>query len=322
MSAIGDYVGYIHYEYNHVTGRKTPQDNANYLIGIYSNSKVQQRYRESITFLNNKVKEKYLSQINAAATNKVGEKEFFALLDDIQKDSMSKAAEKMVDQLGTTGVGMADVAVALNKMEDQPQLLQNIINSFKKIMQQITNSSFSRNPIPVLTYDMLKGDVSIDNIKKTFRDAYLSDGMTFKVDKSYSRAIGSHMNDINKVLASLSAIESIQGGSMKDFSSEVQSNAIKAFVWSVFNRINIIVGFVSEDKLAEILPDELQKRIASFFVGEKVSVKVSQEGTQSTKQLNVKTEDVSINLNFDKILEGQASGQIDVRLPRSIIKKN
>lgn len=198
-------------------------------MGIYSNNKIKQRYKESTTELNEKLKKIYLSKINSISSNKVGEKEFFNLLKDIQENALEEAAEKMTQKLQTTNISMLDI-IKPTGIEKDVSNLQNIFNKFKNILEQITEGTFSKNPIPILTKDMLKGDISIDNIKKVYRDAYLSDRFTFKVDSTYTRAISSHANEINKMLASMSALENIKNGGMNSFSLETQNKTINAFI--------------------------------------------------------------------------------------------
>ena len=198
-------------------------------MGIYSNNKIKQRYKESTTELNEKLKKIYLSKINSISSNKMGEKEFFNLLKNIQENALEEAAEKMTQKLQTTDISMLDI-VKSTGIEKDVSNLQNIFNKFKDILEQITGGTFSKNPIPILTKDMLNGDVSVDNIKKVYRDAYLSDRFTFKVDSTYTRAISSHANEINKMLASMSALENIKNGGMNSFSLETQNKTINAFI--------------------------------------------------------------------------------------------
>lgn len=314
MSAISNY---IHYQYNNWSGEETPEANASYLMKTYSNAKVIQQYNMSTQLLYQKLKKNYLNKINENSVNKMGEEEFFNLLNEIQKNSLTKAANKMVESISTTNLSMAEIGSTTSVNADV-QKLQKVLNVFENILKQITNGTFSNNPIPVLTIDMLNGDTSINNIKNTFREAYLKDGMTFKVDSSYSRSIKSHANEINKMLASLSTIKSIQEGSMKNFDPTVQSQTINALVWSIYMTLNRIVGFVSEDRMAEYMPEYLKKDFEKVLPG---NVSVSTEGTQGTDVLAVKTEDISISLDMKKMLENGEEGEISIRLPGVSLKR-
>lgn len=183
----------------------------------------------------------------------------------------------------------------------------------------MTDGTFSKNPLPVLTYELLQGNTSIDKIKEVYRDAYLKNGSTFKVDESYKRAVSSHKNEINKMLANMSAIESILHGGMKNFSTGVQSEAINAFLYSTYNTINRIVGFISEDKLAELLPKYIIDELKN--IDENIEVLVSAEGTSSSGIFNKATEDVSVRLNLSKMLKGQEDGEIIVKIPGITLKR-
>lgn len=316
MSATTDY---IHYHYNNYSKKDTPEENARFLANKYSKHKIQLQYKLSTEDLNKKLKTIYLSKIQETG-NTIGEEEFFKLLQDVETDVLSKAAVKMVNNISTTNLSRQNIAVGSEK---EGMELQKIINIFKNILTQITGNTFSNNPLPILTNDLLKGDNSISNIKKVYRDAYLTNGTTFKVDANYSNAIISHKNEINKMLASLSAIESIQQGSMKNFDSSIQSKTISAFIWSIYWTLNRIIGFVSEDKIAEYIPEYL----AEYLQKELSDIDISTSGTKSSSIFNTQTEDIAININIEKMIKGKENGTIKVKLPgvslkRTNIKKN
>ena len=61
-----------------------------------------------------KLKTIYLSKIQETG-NKIGEEEFFKLLQDIETDVLSKAAIKMVDNISTTNLSRQDIAIGSTK---------------------------------------------------------------------------------------------------------------------------------------------------------------------------------------------------------------
>lgn len=317
MSAMTDY---IHYHYNNYSQKNTPAENASFLASRYNKHRIQSQYKLSIEDLNKKLKTIYLSKIQDTE-NPMGEDEFFKLLEDMKDNVLSKAATKMVNNISTTNLGRQDIAAGSKNVVE----LQKIIDTFEKILTQITGSTFSDNPIPILTNELLKGDTSISNIKKVYRDAYLTDGTVFKVDTKYSRAIVSHKNEINKMLASLSAIKNIQQGGMRNFDSSIQSQTISAFIWSIYFTLNRIVGFVSEDKIVEYIPEYLTEYLQKEFSNIS-NIHVSASGTKSSSIFNVQTEDIAIAIDMEKMLNGK-NGTIKVKLPgaslkRTNIKKN
>jgi hypothetical protein len=311
MSALGDYV---HYQYSHLSNGDSPSDNAAYLAKTFSHDRVKKQYEISLKDLKAKLNTIYRQKIKINGKT-IGEDEFFKLLSDIQNDGISKAAQEMANSIETAGVSRGDIASA----EYDVQKLQEIVNRFSEVLEQITGGTFSTNPLPILTQEMLNGDTSIDAIKKTYRDAYLNNGTTFKVDNSYSRAIASHQGEINKMLANLSAIQAIEGGGMKSFGKETQSKTIEAFLFSTWNIINRMVGFVSEDKLAEYLPKYIMDKIN--VIDKNMKLVVSAEGTGSSSIFNKKTEDISIQCDIPKMVNGQAEGLISVRLPGITLKR-
>lgn len=101
MSAIGDYV---HYQYSHFTNSKSPEGNAAYLAKTFGHSKVKQQYKQSLKDLKSKLNTLYRQKIKING-DPMGEKEFFKLLNDLQNDGITKAANAMVSSLGTTNLG-------------------------------------------------------------------------------------------------------------------------------------------------------------------------------------------------------------------------
>ena len=297
---------YIHYHY---TRQAESTDTAGYLAAAFSEAKVQQQYRNSIILL----KQQMSAVLKAQTPNnpKINDEEFFNLLDDFERNVLGPAAQKMASEVATTGMSRADLAEATNSIQG----IQQTVSRFTNIIQQITNSSFSKNPLPVLTADMLNGNTSVSAIKQKYREAYLNNDTTFKVDGSYSRAIASHASQVNTILADLSAIQAIGQGGMNSFSSDIKSQTLKSLLWSIYFRLNIVVGFVSEDNLAKFIPEYIAK---SVHVPKEITI--TAEGTGKSEMFNVKTEDVSVNLNLKEMLDGK-EGQIEVRLPGISVKR-
>ena len=310
MSAIGDYV---HYQYSHFTKGDSPESNAAYLTKTFGHSKVKEQYNQSLKDLKTKLDKLYRQNIKINGKI-IGEEEFFKLLDDLQNDGITKAANAMVSSLETTNLSAKDITEASHDADK----LQEIISRFSEILVQMTEGSFSENPLPALTYEMLQGNTSLANIKEVYRNAYLKDGTTFKVDASYKGAVGRYYNEINKILANVSAMKSIAEGGMSNFSPEVQSQALQAFSFSTLRRMNKIVGFVSENKLAEYMPTYLTNLIEKLGAGK---LRIVAEGTKPGSIFSKNTEDVSIYVDMQKMLDGSAEGQISIKLPGVTLKR-
>ena len=297
---------YIHYHY--MNQAQTP-DTAGYLAGAFAEAKIQQPYRNSIVLLKQQMSAMMKSQIPQG--NNINDEEFFSLLDDFERNVLGPAAQKMASEVETTGMSRADLAAATNSVQG----IQQVITKFTHITQQITNSTFSTNPIPILTADMIDGNISASAIKQKYRDAYLNNNTTFKVDSSYSRAIASHASQINTILADLSAIQAIGQGGMSSFSSDIQSQTLKSLLWGIYFRLNIVIGFVSEDNLAKFIPDFIAQSIKL-----PQDVTITTEGTGKSEMFNVKTEDVSVNLNLEEMLHHK-NGKVEVSLPGISVKR-
>lgn len=310
MSAIGDY---IHYQYSNFTGKNNPSDNASHLIAVYTQEKIKQQYNLSTELLNEKLKNNYMSKIKSVSNNKIGEDEFFSLLKDLQKNVLNKAANEMVNTLQSN---KSFYELGLGDLKKDIGNLQFVLDTFSTITTQITKGSFSENPIAILTIDMLKGDMSVSNIKETFRNQYLTNKTTFKVDDSYSRAIKSHKNEINKIMASLSALKSIQKGSMKNFNTSIQSEVIQSLCISIWKTLNRMIGFVSEDVLADIMPKYLSSEMKNLG-----DFSVSTSGTSKDSIFKVKTEDISLTMDINKMLKGKENGEIKIKLPGVSLKR-
>jgi hypothetical protein len=314
MSAVSDY---IHYRYSNYTGLSDAGANADYLAGVYSNSKVQQQYKLSTDNLNSKIKALFASKFASLKSDNIeGENEFFKLLDDIQNNVLPAAAQSMTQKISTTNLSRQDLASATKSANE----LQNVINIFENILQQITGGSYSENPIAVLTADMLDGNINISTIKEKYREAYIQDGTTFKVDDSYTRAVASHKNEINKLLANLSAIKNIQEGGMSNFDVSLQSQTINALIWSTYSTLNRIVGFVSEDTLAIDIEKYLNENLVKEIQNSNVEFISSTTGTEKGSIFNTQTKDISIQMNFQDMLNGK-QGEVQISLPGITLKR-
>ena len=298
---------YIHYQYLNFA----PQGGA-HLAAVYNDIKVGQKYQESLELLNMKVKEKVKSQLPKGTNLK--DEQYFELLEDFRNEVLSPAAQKMVESIQTTKMSRTDLSQATKSVEE----IQKVINIFTKITEQILNSSFERNPLPVLTLDLLNGqNLSANEIKYKYREMYLADKTAFKVDDSYSRAIASHQKDVNSILANLSALKSISQGGMSNFSQKIQSDTVKTLLWSTYFRLNKIVGFVSQDTLAGFIPEYIKNNLGISDD----NFKIMAEGTKSSEMFKTRTEDVSVEMDFKGMLSGKKKGEVRVALPGVTLKR-
>ena len=304
MSAIGDYVHY-HYNYQVVDQpqESTPEANAAYLSSVYSKARVRSQYMLSLQFLQKKLKIMYQMNLINLPSNGRGEKEFFDLIHDLEHEILPKAAEEMTQKLEMPNTSIPEIAAA----KYSPEKTQMLFNRFKEVAQQLTGGTFSKNPIPVLTARMLvkaEGNSPAQQARKAYRDAYLADGTTFKIDDSYKGALADHAKQINNILANLSAIESIlQGKSMKTFSSELRSETLTGLLQGTYSMLNVVIGDVSEERLKEAmipyLADYLKK-------GGIEKIEVGNFGSSKGNSIyNKQTEDISISMNLEEMLNGK-----------------
>ena len=151
MSALGKY---IHYHYNNVSKGHTPADNKAYLASIFNQHLVQQQFTQATDMLDRKIKESYATGF-VRITGKE-EREFFNLLNDIQNNVLPKAAEEMSNEIEMPDILSKELKESLNSISD----MQKIIDRYKKVLSGFVDSSFFKNPIPVTTVALLKGDDS------------------------------------------------------------------------------------------------------------------------------------------------------------------
>lgn len=315
---MSSFTSYIHYHYNNYSKNNNPNDNANFLINNYSQNKIQNQYKLAVQDLNKKLRTIFLPQLNQ--NNIMGEDEFFKLLNDLEKSILPKAANEMVNNLSTTNISYNQII----NLDKDINNLQNVLNIFKDSIQQIigSNSAFSKNPLPILTKDMLKSNASISDIKELYRKAYLNDTTTFKIDDNYNTTILKHKTNINKILANLSAIEHIYSGGMKNFSASEKSRTISAFLFSTLSSLNKIIGNISNDKLIEYLPqyfeDYLSKNFSQYA---DMKIVTASENKKSSSIFKIKTQDISMEIDFKKMLEQGQNGSISIKLPGASLKR-
>ena len=280
------------------------------IANLYNERLVKNQYEVAISRLKKKLVTSYKQNI----PNISNDEEFFKLLEDIQNNVLPAAAEKMASALETTNISRVDIATAkmdVNKLEE-------VITRFRTVLKQMTNSPFLDDPIPILTADMLKKG-KIQDFKEKYRNAYLTNGTTFKVDQNYSRAIVSHQNEINKLLANMNALNELTGKSNIKVPSEVKSDLIQSFLYSTFFTLNRMVGFVSEDILADSINNLTEKEIKS--IGLDIISDTAATGKSSI--FNVQTQDVSLSIDLSKDLkQGENEiGNIKVNLPGVTLKR-
>lgn len=319
MSAISEYIHY-HYNYQVVDQPKesTPEANAEYLANQYAKNKIQMQYNMSLQFFSEKLRALY--NVGLTGANARGEEEFFNILKDLETNALPKAAKKMAKELQMPDVSIPDIIV-ISQSVDKTQAL---LDRFKVIAKQITQGEFSKNPIPVLTHTLInqsEGNNIADKARQAYRDAYLADGTTFKVDASYKGAVGRHNKQINNILANLSGLQNLLNGDMSPksgFTAEQKSQTIRGLLISTFAMINRIIGYVSEDVLADALADYLKAYLPKAGIK---NLTVKADGTGSSSIYKKKTEDVSISMDFTKMLTEKQKGLIQVTLPGVSVKR-
>ena len=319
MSAIGDYVHY-HYNYQVVDQpqESTPEANAAYLSSVYSKARVRSQYMLSLQFLQKRLKMMYQMNLINLPSNGQGEKEFFDLIYDLEHEILPKAAEDMTRGLEMPNTSIPEIAAAKYSIEKT----QAIFDRFKVVAQQLAGGTFSKNPIPVLTARMVanaEGSSPAQQARRAYRDAYLADGTTFKIDNSYKGALADHAKQINNILANLSAIESIlQGNSMSNFSGDVRSETLAGLLQGTYAMLNIVIGDISEERLRDAMIPYLADYLKKGGVGK---VEVAALGSQKGKSIyNKQTEDISININLEEMLTGKP-GTININLPGVTLKR-
>lgn len=313
MSLMRDY---CYYNYNRRVEESGAKSGSDLILNTFGNNgAIIRRYKEDMRLIKDKLKKYYMDKVNAQLPNPMGEKEFFEMMDDLQNNVIEKAAEKMnsqIDMPGTYGETVAAVAQDASN-------LQRVFGQFKKIAEQIAGSSFSKNPLPIITKDMISGKPSAYKILQKYREAYLNSETTFKVDASYTRAIAEHAGQINTIMSNLSALEAIQAGGISEFGTKIESDAINKLIDYTWRFLKIVTGFVSEDNLKDDLEEFLSDDISSMF--SKDNVTITSSGTQQNKKgIKVKTEDIAIEMDFQKMLKGE-TGTMKVKLPGISVKR-
>lgn len=318
MSALGKY---IHYHYNNVSKGHTPADNKAYLASIFNQHLVQQQFTQATDMLDRKIKESYATGF-VRITGKE-EEEFFNLLNDIQNNVLPKAAEEMSNEIEMPDIMSKELKESLNSISD----MQKIIDRYKKVLSGFVDSSFFKNPIPVTTVALLKGDDSspiteqATKIKEAWREIYLKDKSCFKVDGRYRGAVAQHKDEINKILANIVGFETISGTAVGEvYSSELRSEILRQFMWSTYITINKIIGFISEERLREKLQPLLTKAIKKSLP--ESSITVTNEGAKRGTAFNKKTEDVSMYISAEALKEGSIDlGELSIKIPGISLKR-
>lgn len=302
----------------------------------FAKDKIQKQFEKSKDLLKNKLKEHFKPQIQKYLKIK-SDKEFFKLLEDIRTNVIEKQADLMNSQL-VAGFSYSDInSIFSSKTEESIsmdlQKLQDAIDEWKKLLKHAGEPSFQKQITAYLqTSDFIsainESKLDVDQAKELSRKFYLGgSNYSFTINEDFDRSVNMQMKNIETSHANLAVLQQLvnelksssQGLVPVSVSNKV-SEFTKNFLFSTFFTIGKILGFLSEDFLAnslsfqEFVTDEMA---GPLLKNKKITISGSTSGTSSSDMFKVATTDIKLDLNISK-----KTGTISINLPGVSLKRS
>ena len=262
------------------------------------------------------------SSLKNNGVNEPNEEEIKNLLNDIQNNVLTKAAKEMTDkvilpenQYFSQGKSFKDAAKSLG------EILEKLKVAFENIMDKNTIQELLKIEITeaVANTKFSKNSKELKEIRDTYRN--------FTIPKSFSVNINEPASGarVQKLVKNMIILQNMlnkykNGGKGSLVAGE--SELIQSFIWSTTSLLRILLGFVSEDTLVDIVQDEITDELQKSFQGVKeISISAEKVGSKRNESQNVNTADISISLDLKKGLKTGNAGKIELKLPDISLKR-
>ena len=161
---------------------------------LYSEFKIKQRFNLSKAMLKEKLKQTFQPEIDKLLNKKTNEEEFLDLLNDIQKDVLGPAANKMADRLVMGEYGYKQVN---SLKENDIKTYQTVLDNFQKIFSQLEVAVENTN---VMKNIALPSKGTDSDKRKEFRQKYLGDNYIINIrDQDFKRAASMRSKDLANI---------------------------------------------------------------------------------------------------------------------------
>lgn len=302
---------YVYYHFNQYLKKEhSPivQQDPNIL---YSEFKIKQRFNHSKIMLKEKLKQTFQPEIDKLLNKAPNETEFLDILNDIQKNVLGPAAEKMTGRLALGEYGYKQIN---SLKENDIKTYQTVLNNFQKIFSQLQVATENINVIKNIALPK-KGPDS--EKRKQFRQQYLGNSYIINIrNQDFKRAATMRSKDLAYIEGNLQYMKKLIDN--KSSLSSIESDSFKGLIGSTEALLNKIIGFFSEDALESEVNDyifqELNKHV---FNGASISAKTV--GTQSSKNNKFKMNTTDIQLDLSKSLSDESF--VSIKLPGVSVKR-
>ena len=278
---------------------------------LYSEFKIKQRFNLSKVMLKEKLKQIFQPEIDKLLNKNTNEEEFLDLLNDIQKDVLSPAAEKMASRLTMGEYGYKQVN---SLKENDIKTYQTVLDNFQKIFSQLEVAVENTNVVKNIAFPS-KGTDS--DKRKEFRQKYLGDNYIINIkDQDFKRAANMRSKDLANIEGNIQYMKKLIDN--KNSLSPIESESFKGLIGSTEALLNKVIGFFSEDALESEINDYVFQEL-NKYVSNNVSISASTVGTQSSKTNKFKMNTTDIKLNLSTTLSDESS--VSVNLPGVSVKR-
>ena len=255
--------------------------------------------------------------------NDYNEEKIKNLLNDIQNNVLTKAAQQMTEkivlpenQYFSQGKSFKDAAKSLG------EILKGLKEAFKTIMSEKTLQELLKTEVTeaVANTKFSKDSKELKEIRDTYRNfTTIPKSFSLKINESPSSA------RVQKLVKNMIILQNMlnkykNGGKGSLVAGE--SELIQSFIWSTTSLLRILLGFVSEDTLVDIVQGEITDELQKSFQGVKeISISAEKVGSKRNESQNVNTADISISLDLQKGLKTGNAGKIELKLPDISLKR-
>lgn len=304
------------------------------VMRVYTRAKIEQQYQRSLETVRTKLKSTFKTQLEPYLKSQKDE-EFFAFLNDIQNGALTTAASKMSKEV-TLGLSSGGIQQVLRQsdMTSFVDSLQEAVNVMEETLKNITTvkgvEGIQSALQSSLLFKNLNSAASVDDVvsqaKKKSRDFYLGSNFSFTVDDKFKRALDHQKTNVSKAYANLEVLKALikelqQGSNLKTTVSKNISDFTSKFLYSTFFAIGKIMGFFSEDFLANDIENYIDEQLFNKIDKiDGISISGTTTGTEKGSVFKMKTTDVQLDLNIPQMLKGK-DGTISVSLPGVSLKR-
>ncbi len=287
-----------------------------------------------------------MSEIKSIKNKEVAREEYLNLVRDVQEQALPQAAATMVKELQMVPWDKIDTENP--NLNVVIQNLQVFIDKVRKTLKKVESDFKKPETITALISDkelnaLVSGNTQVSSELSTETNAFRrklredimgSEEFSIDLKGKYKNGVDSYLKTVAMVEANLIILESFKTeDNLKNLPVKVRSTMMQQLIgstWAMLNRN--IIGFMSEERLSTALVNSKKVKEAinqSLSKNNKNQNGVTITGTfesavtgaESSLVFSKKTSDVSLDINIEKMIDGESIGTFSVSFPSVSLKR-